>query len=233
MPTTYTFSEAIADIDSVLLRYGLTLATLLGHSFGGILATEYALEHPERVDNVVLVGVPLAIQASLRTILRESEIIYKSREDSVNLDYIRQLEAMDTASLLYANYLFGHAIQNNFYRPSELTAQADSLYARTFRDSSIRAAQNAMGFLAVQGFHANEQYTTLDLTEQLQQLNSLGVPLYGIYGTEDGLFDAQQLAQIEQLIGSQHFVRLAGASHAPFLDQQPAFIATLRRLLLY
>jgi proline iminopeptidase len=46
----------IDDLESVRAYFGLERAALLGHSWGGLLALEYALRHPERVSHLVLMN---------------------------------------------------------------------------------------------------------------------------------------------------------------------------------
>ena len=49
---------AVAWLDRVLDTLELDTTTLLGHSGGGVWALWYALAHPERVERLVLLGVP-------------------------------------------------------------------------------------------------------------------------------------------------------------------------------
>ncbi|CAH1002168.1 2-succinyl-6-hydroxy-2, 4-cyclohexadiene-1-carboxylate synthase [Neolewinella maritima] len=227
VPAGYTFAESLADIDTILDQHAISSIILLGHSFGGILATHYASQHPERTTAVVLLSAPIDLQASLRTILGRSRALYESSNDSTNLAYIGMLEQMDTASLDYATYLFAHAMQNDLYRPAVSTPAADSLYASIARDTSAQRAKNAPAYLAVQGFYAHERYTMLDLTEQITALHTQGTPVYGLYGMEDGLFDPQQLDHIESLLGTDYFLCMESASHFPYVDQHARFLTTL------
>lgn len=48
--------DAVADIITVMQAAGVERATLVGSSAGGGLAVEFALSHPEEVDQLILVG---------------------------------------------------------------------------------------------------------------------------------------------------------------------------------
>lgn len=53
---TFTPERCLADIDELLDAAGAERAVLGGHSLGGYLSLLYALEHPERVAGLILVG---------------------------------------------------------------------------------------------------------------------------------------------------------------------------------
>ena len=48
--------EHVADLDALLTHWGAAPATLLGYSWGGLLAMLYAVQHPRRVARLALVS---------------------------------------------------------------------------------------------------------------------------------------------------------------------------------
>ncbi|MFE4415177.1 proline iminopeptidase-family hydrolase [Streptomyces sp. NPDC056821] len=50
----WTLAAAVADVDAVRRASGADKIDLLGHSWGGMLALQYTLDHPERVGSLVL-----------------------------------------------------------------------------------------------------------------------------------------------------------------------------------
>src|ERR671939_10873 len=51
----YTHDQWVADADELTRQLGIETFALLGHSYGGIVAQEYAIAHPERLRGLILV----------------------------------------------------------------------------------------------------------------------------------------------------------------------------------
>lgn len=55
-PETLTLDNAVADLEALRVHLELERWSMLGHSWGGMLAMAYATQHPGRLDRLVLVG---------------------------------------------------------------------------------------------------------------------------------------------------------------------------------
>jgi proline iminopeptidase len=62
--------EQVADLDGLIGHWGLDPVTILGYSWGGLLALLYATEHPDRVERLALAS-PAPATASGRTVFGE------------------------------------------------------------------------------------------------------------------------------------------------------------------
>ncbi|MBS4000697.1 MAG: alpha/beta fold hydrolase [Desulfobulbaceae bacterium] len=220
----FTFKETFEDLNSIYQQNNLTKATLIGHSFGGIVATLFAEANPNKVQSIILVGAPVSLQSTFKNILTKSKSIYQAKNDSVNLKYVTMLENMNTSSIEYSSYCFGHAMQNGFYTTKNPSDEAKNIYAKFRTDTSLAKYASQMSYEAPQGFWKNEKYTTIDVTENLQDLINQKVKIYGLYGKEDGLFSAQQIDDLEKLIGIDNIKYFDNCSHNVFMDQQSQFI---------
>ena len=225
----FTFSETFDDLNSIFDTYKLKSATLIGHSFGGIIATIYAEKYPNKTKSIVLVGTPLSMQETLSTIVKSSKLIYQNKKDSTNLNYIKMLELMDKNSLEYSSYCFSHAMQNGFYFPKNPTTEALKIYAKFKTDTLLIKYSSQMTYEAPIGFWENEKYTTIDLTLNLKKLQKEEVEIFGIYGKDDGLFSEKKVTEIKKSIGKNNFEYLTNCSHNVFIDQQTSFINGLKK----
>jgi len=63
-----TLASDVADLDAVREHFGMQSVVLLAHSFGAVLALEYAVRHPTRVARIILLN-PAPASASDRQVL--------------------------------------------------------------------------------------------------------------------------------------------------------------------
>ncbi len=223
----FSFKETFDDLNNIYQEYNLKSATLIGHSFGGIVATLFAETYPEKVQSIILVGAPVSLQSTFKNIISKSKTIYQTKKDSVNLNYISMLEKMDTTSIDYSSYCFAHAMQNGFYTPKNSTAEAKSIYSIFKTDTLLTKYASKMTVKAPKGFWKNEKYTTIDLTKNIQALLKQKIKIYGLYGKEDGLYSNAQVVELQNLIGTSNLKYFDNCSHNVFIDQQSQFIETI------
>ncbi len=225
----FTFDESFDDLNDILKKYKLKKVSLIGHSFGGIVATLFAEKYPEKITSVFLLGAPIALQESFETIIAKCKIIYQEKNEATNLQYISMLETMDSTTMQFSSYCFAHAMQNGFYTPKNPTGEAKLIYGKFKSDSTLLKYAAQMTYEGPQGFWKNEKYTTLDLTTNLKDLKEKGIPLFGLYGKEDGLYSAEQIARLGEIIGVENVNYFDNCSHSVFVDQQSLFVEALNR----
>lgn len=228
----FTFQETYDDLDALYKKYALENATLIGHSFGGVIATLYAEKNPEKIKSLVLVAAPLSIQETLSTIIKTTKSIYEKKKDSTNLMYIGMLEKMDKNSLEYSSYSFGHAMQNGFYTPKAPSQEALAIYTKLKTNPSFVSDGAKMTYDAPKGFWKNENYTSIDLTQGLKNVLKNKTQVFGLYGTEDGLYSEEQIMKLKKIIPIHNFKYMDNCSHNVFIDQQNQFIASLKAWIL-
>lgn len=224
----FTFQETFDDLDAIYAKFNLKDATLIGHSFGGVVGTLYAEKYPNKTKSLVLVAVPLSIQETLSTIINTSKNIYESNNDSTNLRYIGMLETMDKNSLEYSSYSFGHAMQNGFYTPKAPSKEALAIYTKFKSDTIFKSEDAKMTMEAPKGFWKNEKYTSIDLTQNLKNVLKHKIEIFGLYGTEDGLYSKVHVEKIKGILPKNNLTYMENCSHNVFIDQQDQFITSLK-----
>lgn len=220
----FTFKETLDDIDSIYEHYNLSRASLIGHSFGGIVGIQYATAHAAKVSSLILVGAPVELQASFLHIIQRSQEMFEERKDSAGLKRLSYVRKMDPASLMYSSTCFQLAMQNGSYSPRKRSEEAEKISAAFRKDSVLADLARKMTMPPVNGFWKNEQYTTLDLSSTLEMFKATNIRVYGLYGKEDGLYADAQIQKLKKLIGENQVLYLDDCSHNVFVDQQEIFI---------
>lgn len=227
----FTFKQTFDDINDLYKKYKIKKANIIGHSFGGMVGTLFTKAYPKKVNSLILVGAPVNLQESFKTIINSSKKIYETNKDSTSLYYIGLLEKMDTTSMEYASYCFMNAMKNGFYSPKEPTDNAKALY-KQLGSSELYSVAKEMTIQAPQGFSKNEKYTTINLTGDIITLVEQQVKIYGMYGQEDGLYSPMQVLDLAMTLGPiDNLAYFDNCSHNVFIDQQEKFIDALKKWL--
>lgn len=226
----YNFEQTFSDLNAIYSKYDLKSASLLGHSFGGIVATKFAVENPQKVKSIVLTGTPVNLQMSFRAILHTVENTIEAKKDSAALTQLNFVKKQDTSSIYYSSGSFMLAMQNGLYNAKNPDSSASEYYSALMKSDMAKEYFQSLAknnykkmYNSSMGFFTNEKYTTIDLVPAFDKLKD--IPVYGIYGKEDGLFDQKQIAIVKDL--TKDFIYLDDCSHNVFMDQQSKFINAL------
>lgn len=225
----FTFRETFDDLNSIYQRYSLKKASLIGHSFGGMIATFFARQYSDRVASIVLVGAPVSVQQTCKTIIATSRDIYQQKKDTVRLRYLSMVEKMDTTGIEYSSYCLTQAIQNGFYNPKKMSDESRAIRQKIRNDTVAYRYATQNSFQAPQGFWKNEHYTTLDLTADLENVKKRGVGIFALYGKDDGLYSVKQVTELQDIVGDKNLKYLEDCSHNVFIDQQKTFIEAISK----
>lgn len=225
---SYSFKDQSEDILSLYKKYNISKATLIGHSWGGTLATKFAELYPNKVERIIFVGSPMAYQMTFKGILSRCKQKFSASKDSVNLKRIAHVEKQDSTTLAYSGACFMFAMANGFYSPAAKSEFSESFKAK-MKGTENNKYLTQMESEPVQGVYNSEKYITLHLYNEWLQLRKT-IPLYAIYGSEDGLYEEKQLALIEDAVTEKNFYIIKGASHNVFIDKHEEFLSLISKL---
>lgn len=223
----FTYQEAFQDLNSILKKYNLKKVTLIGHSFGGLVATLYTAKYPEKVNTLVLAGALFAQQETYDHILNSLKKSHKG--DSKTLNKISYVEKLDKNSAGYRKHCFDLASDNDYFKMPNPTKASKKLYsdyeASKFFKTNIRNKNAPLLF------YKNEKQNNIDSRPFLKEIKAKGIPVYAIYGQDDGIFSPSQIKSIKNVAGENHFALLENCSHYLFVDQQNKFISKIKMWL--
>ncbi|MGQ7857214.1 alpha/beta fold hydrolase [Pedobacter sp. WC2501] len=222
----FTFKEAIDDLNGLLKFYKIKKVNIIAHSFGGLVGTLYAEQHPEKVISLTLAGALFSQQETYDHILRTTKKIYEEKHDSLMVSKILGIENLDKNSAEYRKQCYEIASKCNYFKMPHPTAESKKLWTAyelgNFNKVNIRNDKAPILF------YENESRNNIDTKPILKKLKNL-VSLYAIYGGEDKIFSVKQLIDMKSIVSEKNFSIIENCSHYPFVDQQKIFIETLTK----
>lgn len=224
---TFTYEEAFQDLNSILKKYDLKSVTLIGHSFGGLVATLYTLKYSQKVNSLVLAGALFSQQETYDHILNSLKKTHW--KDSKTHNKISYVEKLDKNSAGYRKHCFDLASDNGYFKMPNPTSKSKKLYADY--EASEFYKTNIRNKNAPLLFYKNEKQNNIDSQPFLKEIKAKGIPIYAIYGKQDGIFSNNQISSIKKIAGENHFALLENCSHYLFVDQQDKFISNIQNWL--
>jgi len=226
----YKFNKANVDINTILKKYNVAQAVFIGHSWGGTESIIFAENFPEKVKGIILLNSPLNYQLVFKAIIQHCEEKFKAKNDASQLKLLAALQKTDTTKLDYSNGCLTFAMNNGLYNPSNPTTERTEIYDEMKKSKKAEYLNN-MTSDPVYGFYMNEQYTTLDMRYDLKKIQEKNIPVYAIYGKEDGLFNQKHFDMIKNAVGVSNFVSVENSAHSIFIDQREAFLNQVKKFL--
>lgn len=217
---TFTYQEYFNDLNYIYKTYNIEKANIIGHSFGGLVATLFSEKYPQKVESLILAGALFSQQETYDNILKSVKEICISNKDTLNLKKIKDTKGLDKNSAEYRKSCFELASENNYFKMPKPTKTSEKLrqdYDDNILENNIRN-QNAPII-----FYKNESLKNIETKSNLRKLKKQ-LKVYAIYGKEDRIFGEPQFEEMRKIVGENQFVLIDNCSHYLFVDQQEIFI---------
>ncbi|QSQ23275.1 alpha/beta hydrolase [Pyxidicoccus parkwayensis] len=212
-------AEQLADLERIRRLLGKERLTLVGHSFGALVAMLYAAEWPERVEALVLVA-----PAPLVTMPVGDGDLFTQVGARLDAEGRRALDAWMARTFDFPARLKEDeaALSEHFARFGPLYAQA----VRKERPGALLPASGTPGGLLSLGL-----YLSLGRHHDWSAwLGRVHAPTLVIHGAED-LQPRAATARVVEALPQARLMELAGTGHFPFEEQPEAFASTVRAFL--
>lgn len=224
---TMTFKESFEDLKGIYSAYNIKKANIIAHSFGGIIGTLFTAQFPEKVKSLTLAGALFTQQETYYHILKKAKEHFKN--DSVQLAEISAIENLDKNSAAYRKRCYEMAGKLGFFDMPNPTPESEMLrkeyQAGEFYKNNIRNPNSPLTF------YQNEPLNNLDNTTVLKNIRKKRIPLFAVYGKNDGIFSEKQLDDLKNIVGKKNFKLIDNCSHYLFVDQQNDFLEFINLML--
>jgi proline iminopeptidase len=198
----------IDDVDCVRSHFGLEAVAVLGHSWGGVLAMEYALRHPNRVSQLILRDTAPASSGDGQ-ILRDELARRRPAAD------VEEMEAIAATDAYRRGDLDAEAAYYRIHFRMTLRRQdlLDALVAR------LRSNFTADGVLLARAiehrlYDETSRSAHWDLFPALRKLD---VPTLVLHGEHD-FIPVELAARIAEAVPGAHLSVLPGCGHFTYLE---------------
>lgn len=220
-PDDVDLASEIDDLDAIRRSFGLETVALLGHSWGALLAMEYATRLSHRVSHLILMNTAPASRAGMLA-FREALLHQRTPEQSEQISALRsdpRYQAGDIAlDLAYYRIHFGSAVR----RPDQL----DRLIGR------LRSAFTSEGIVAARAIEDRLYKQIWDDQDYdlIARLGRLDIPTLVLHGDHD-LVPIELAREVADAIPGAPLVVLSDCGHFAYLEQPDRVRAAVAGLM--
>lgn len=200
-----TLKNLIDDIDQLRQQLGLDQVHILGHSWGGMLAAQYAIEYPLKVKSLVLCD---AMPPSFRLWNEEEQLLAQrtSPHDSLLEEQVKAQEGFKNREVKWVDSLMKISFKSQFDDTTKLTLLKIKLPQDYFKRSKIFE-------------HIGPELFAFDITLQMEKII---VPALIIYGDQEPATKISGPVYKNGIANSQ-LVIIPHCGHFPFIEQPLRF----------
>jgi proline iminopeptidase len=214
----YTFNSDVEDLEGLRKALNLGRISVIGHSYGGMVAQAYALRYPQSVRSLVLVTSFLSYQATLEAEKSLTHIAEDSFPEIWEKITALRKQPQSTARDLQIGGLFGSIPDPFVYSYEPKNAEAFDAKHAPF-SSAVYAAIS----------FDSPDFRSLDFRNSIGTVKS---PLLVIAGRADKLAMPRETVQFRRYAPKAEFVMFEKSGHDPFLEEQEKFLDVLGRFLV-
>lgn len=203
-PETFTFESQCRDLEALRRASADGPVIVIGHSFGGFLALEYALRYPGSVSHLVLVDTGSAMDMP-EEVMRMATEMGRGHPGA-------------TKAFMEAHYHDNETFRNGLmaFMP---------LYWRHFDAAKVDAMFAKTRFRHEIGSKFGPTMATWSVTSRLDRIK---IPTLVLHGRHDFILPVAQAERLAAQIPAADLHVFEDSGHFPWVEQPRAFFAALR-----
>lgn len=223
----YAMASLVGDVEALRKKLGVPQLSLMGHSFGGTIALEYAAQHPEKVNKLII----LAAASDLPRILD----LWQTQLEERHPEAWRQALEGPAGQGLREARATGDACA---VAKAKLAAESAALQSagvqafrnwQQFRDQRYQEAQEALdsasglkntGEIGGAYFGPESRFPCYRFTA----FSTLTMPALVMVGRYDGAIGAQQMQALAEQLPHARFDQFDRSAHFVYAEQPDQFV---------
>lgn len=205
----YSHEQFVADLEGLRQALGLGKIVLLGGSYGGFIALEYALRHPEQLHALIL-----------RDTAASHKYQHTSKQRALSSGFPMDLERLDR--------LFnGQMTSDEDFRQSFAMIQPLYTVQRDPAEEARRLAAIPFRYQTHNwAFSRNQPH--YDLTGRLGEVR---VPVLVTVGRHDWITPLEASQELHRLLPNSELVVFEESGHSPQIEEREKYLQTVRDFL--
>jgi proline iminopeptidase len=227
-PKGYTVENMVEDVEAVRQSLAPGKMSLLGHSYGGVLAQAYALKYQSNLTHLIL--------ASTFPSTTEMNQVFARMKEKMDPELRERIDKIEKEGL------FGHGKdyeKNRYTNEYMIAAWGEGYFPYLYQnrpDPNYDPIQNGMTtswdlYREMWGSHGEFVIDgNLNSVEYTKRLPSIHVPTLIVAGDHDEC-DPSLSQEMHEKIAGSHIVILPRSGHMTFVDQPDLFISSVDSFL--
>jgi proline iminopeptidase len=227
-PSLYTVEAMVEDVEDVRVALNLGKISLLGHSYGGVLAQAYALKYQQNLSHLIL--------NSTFPSTREMNAVLAREKAQMAPDKLKRLNELEQAGLFGKGEMWEHGRYSEEYaklawgpgyfpflygaRPDPIYDPVDQLKGTSW--DLYRAMWGEHGEFVIDG--------NLKSVEYLDRLSTVHVPTLILVGDHDEC-DPSMSKEMQGKIKGAELIVLPNSGHMNFVDQPDMWHGSVEKFL--
>ena len=200
---TLTFEQFAADADALRAHLGFERVAVMGSSYGGFIAQEYAIRYPDRV--AVLMPMSTAPVFDYK-----DEVLENARRKQATSEMIHALETLEPQTDQ------DMAEMMDLIGPLYYFRYDADLAKRNMGSTIYSASATRRGFEILEGWDTRER------------LSGLRMPTLVLCGRDDYITPPNKSEMIRDCVPGAELVIFEESGHMPFLEEPEAFFDAVR-----
>lgn len=207
----YTHEQWVSDMDALREHFGIERFILSGGSYGGYIALEYAIRHPERVSHIILRDTCardysfMARENARKRAAEFPDITEEVLDQMFHGTYASNEEYIETFKIIAPLY--------------DVNFDADAWDAR-MRSANVNIDAHNYAF--------SVNKPNYDVREQLRSLN---IPVLITVGRHDWICPLEASEEMHSLLPDSELAVFEHSGHSPQKEENDLWIATIRDFL--
>jgi proline iminopeptidase len=214
----FTIDQLVEDLEGIRVSLNIEKLTLLGHSWGGLLAMHYGIKYPQHLKRLILANSAPSSSPQMELAIQNKSSRYTPEQMQVAGEIIEsgRIQNGDTQAFKSLLYLIESV---NMYQPERIS---EILGGINYTPSMV---SNALMIDELK--NANHFLTDYDVSAQLVRIN---VPVLIVHGDAD-FIPLSASEQTANALPHSQLVVLAKSGHYTYAEQPDEFFAAVNKFM--